>query len=110
MSYYFLIPFLIICIIADFLIMQRGLFNNKPDFQFRLIFFILFLPVMWLLLELDYSFHPLENIQFINKKTFIGFIVKTMLIIIAMLFVETVLYLLIRKFAHRKSRIDKGTA
>ncbi len=55
-------------------------------------------------MELDSSFHPLENVSYINKKNIHWFYNQVMLIV--MLFIETAIYLVTRKFGEKKTRID----
>lgn len=93
MSYYFLILLLIICIIADAVFIRKGLLNKyKPEVQFQLIFLILTIPIGLLLMKLDSSFQPLQNVSFIIKGIVIGFLI---------LAIDSALYLLIRR---RKTR------
>jgi hypothetical protein len=102
MSYYFVILFFIICIIVDIIIMRRGLFDKyKLGIKQNLIFFILFLPVLFLSIKLEDSFHPLENVPFIIKGIILG---------IFMLLIEIPIYLVIRTFVQKKNKAAQETS
>ncbi|HET9824905.1 MAG TPA: hypothetical protein VFP87_06195 [Chitinophagaceae bacterium] len=103
MSYYFLIPFLALCILADFIIIRYGLLDEvKPEKRRIIILIILNTPLLWLLMKLDNSFHPLVNLFSISDRTFIGFTIKVPLAVVLILFLEVVLYGLIKAIAGKK--------
>jgi uncharacterized membrane protein YesL len=89
MSYYLLIIILIICVTADVIIIRKDLLKKyKPETQHNLIFSILTIPVALILMKLDRVYQPLENVSFIIKGIIIGLV---------LLFINTVIYSLIRK-------------
>lgn len=89
MSYYFLILLLIVCIIADAIIIHKGLFDKyRSELQIGLIFSILSIPVGLLLYKLDDYFKPLQEVSFIIKGIIIGLLI---------VLIDTGIYLLIRR-------------
>ena len=89
MSFSFVILFFIICVVADTIIIHKGLFNKyRPDLQWGLIWSILSIPTVLLVYKLDNYYKPLQDVFFV---------IKLMVIVVSIVLIDTVIYLLIRK-------------
>ena len=93
---------------ADWIIIRRGLLAKyKPETRLSVIFIILNIPLLWLLMQLDYSFHPLQNLFYLNDRTLIGLAVKVLLAVIIMLLMATSIYLLLKTMAQKKNNTQQ---
>jgi hypothetical protein len=106
MSFYFLVSFLAVCIVADFIIIRiHALDKLKPERKLPIILTILYIPLLWLLMALDQRFHPVSNLFSISDRTLIGLSIKVVLAVAVILFLEVILYRLITGLANKKSKV-----